>query len=41
MPNGPKEVLAKAWVAMAPASALTHGTTLPTAKKRLATATPT
>src|SRR5581483_2202763 len=39
-PRGPKLVLAKAWVATAPALALAHGTTAPTAGNFDATATP-
>ena len=39
-PRGPKDVLANDWVATAPASACTHGTTAPTAGNLDATATP-
>jgi hypothetical protein len=40
-PLGPNEVFAEACVATAPTPAFAHGTTVPTAKNRLATATPT
>ena len=40
-PFGPNDVFADACVATAPTPALAHGTTVPTAKNRLATATPT
>jgi hypothetical protein len=40
MPSGPKAVLAKDWVATAPAPTAAHGTTEPTARNFDATATP-